>query len=289
MIAPTVTSLTIVGAGETKTKIAARADAVRSPAEGLPRRERHDQGPDTDRRQGAVVGNGGKGGNGGAGGDGANGGAILNAGSLTLIDSAVTNSRAGDGGGGGFGAGSVRPAVPEAPVAPGVPAARIYNTGDLTLQGATVAGNSAGAGGAGGTGGNATTDRRESAAPAARAAKEAASQMSVARLRWSTARSMATTPATVGMAETAVPGRPAETGVSEGRRLAAEAGIVSTGGTLSITNSTFASNSAGDGGVGGNGGGRSGGSAGAGGNGGAGGNWRRRSRCSASAAPPCRA
>lgn len=39
---------------------------------------------------------------GGQGGDGAGGGAIANLGSLTLLDSAITNSVAGSGGGGGY-------------------------------------------------------------------------------------------------------------------------------------------------------------------------------------------
>jgi CSLREA domain-containing protein len=269
VIAPTVTRLTIVGAGETKTKIAARSTL-------FDRLLRISQGASVTIKDltltggSAVVGNGGTGGNGGAGGGGANGGAILNGGSLTLIDSAVTNSRAGDGGVGGFGAGSGSTGGPGGAGGAGGSGGAIYNTGDLTLQGAMLAGNSAGTGGAGGPGASATT-----AGAIGGAGGSGGEGGGVANVGGTlTVVDSTFTGNDAGDGGHGGDGGAGATGGDGGIGGSASGGggIVSTGGTLSITNSTFASNSGGDGSVGGNGGGPNpGGSAGAGGNGGAGG------------------
>ena len=269
VIAPTVTRLTIVGAGETKTKIAARSTL-------FDRLLRISQGASVTIKDltltggRAVVGNGGTGGNGGAGGGGANGGAILNGGSLTLIDAAVTNSRAGDGGVGGFGAGSGSTGGPGGAGGAGGSGGAIYNTGDLTLQGAMLAGNSAGTGGAGGPGASATT-----AGGIGGAGGSGGEGGGVANVGGTlTVVDSTFTGNDAGDGGGGGDGGSGPTGGDGGIGGSASGGggIVSTGGTLSITNSTFASNSGGDGSVGGNGGGPNpGGSAGAGGNGGAGG------------------
>lgn len=274
VIAPTVTNLTIVGAGEKKTTIAAsrslfdRLFRISSGATVTIKDLTLTAGR-------AVVGNGGTGENGGPGGDGANGGAILNAGSLTLIDAAVTNSRAGDGGGGGFGAGAIPNGGPGGVGGSGGAGGAIYNTGTLTLQGSTIAGNSAGTGGAGGSGGNATT---------------AAGGIGGAGGTGGEGGGVANVGGTLTVLDSTFNGNAAGDGGAGGGGGSAGpgaaggdagsagsasrgGGIVSSGGTVSITDSTFASNTAGDGGMGGSGGdgGGAGGDASAGGAGGSGG------------------
>ncbi|MFL6109934.1 MAG: choice-of-anchor Q domain-containing protein, partial [Catenulispora sp.] len=269
VIAPTVTSLTIVGAGEKKTKIAARPtlfDRLLRVSAGATVTIK-----DLTLTGGtAVVGNGGTGGNGGAAGDGANGGAILNDGSLTLIDTAVTDSRAGDGGGGGFGPGAAPDGGPGGAGGAGGSGGALYNTGTLTLQGSTIAGNSAGSGGAGGAGGNATSTGGIGGAGGA----------------GGEGGGIANVDGTLTVLDSTFNGNNAGNGgrggdggsgptggdAGNGGSASDGGGIVSTGGSVSIINSTFASNSAGDGGDGGSGGGPNpGASPGAGDNGGVGG------------------
>jgi CSLREA domain-containing protein len=269
VIASTVTDLTIVGAGETKTTIAASPmlfDRLLriSPGATVTIKDLRLTGGT------AVVGNGGTGGNGGAAGEGANGGAILNGGSLTLIDVAVTNSRAGDGGVGGFGAGATANGGPGGVGGIGGSGGAIYNTGALTLQGSTIAGNSAGFGGAGGAGGNGTTVGGTGGAGGT----------------GGEGGGVANAGGTLSVVDSTFNGNDAgggghggdggtgPTGGGGGNGgLGSEGGaIVTTGGTVSIVNSTFASDSAGDGAAGGNGGGSTtGGIPGGGGNGGGGG------------------
>jgi len=270
VIAPTVINLTIEGAGETKTTIAASPmlfDRLLriSPGATVTVKDLRLTGGN------AVVGNGGTGGNGGAAGDGASGGAILNGGSLTLIDVAVTNSRAGDGGVGGFGAGAIADGGPGGVGGTGGSGGAIYNTGTLTLQGSTIAGNSAGSGGAGGAGGDGTT----------------AGGIGGSGGTGGEGGGVANVGGTLSVVDSTFNGNASgggghggdggtgPTGGDGGNGGLGSGGgaIVSTGGTVSIVNSTFASNSAGDGKAGGNGGGSTtGGSPGAGGNGGGGGN-----------------
>jgi CSLREA domain-containing protein len=158
VIASTVTSLTIVGAGEGKTTIAggpALSDRLLriSPGATVTIRDLTLTGG---RAQFGTMPTAGLG-DGGPGTPGANGGAILNDGSLALIDAAVTNSHAGDGGGGGWGAGALPNGGHGGAGGPGGSGGGIYSTGSLTLHGATIAGNGAGIGGTGGRGGDATT------------------------------------------------------------------------------------------------------------------------------------
>jgi hypothetical protein len=182
----------------------------------------------------------------------------------------VTNSRAGDGGVGGFGAGAIPDGGPGGVGGGGGSGGAIYNTGDLTLQGAMLAGNSAGTGGAGGPGASATT-----AGGIGGAGGSGGEGGGVANVGGTlTVVDSTFTGNDAGDGGRGGDGGSGPTGGDGGIGGSASGGggIVSTGGTLSITNSTFASNSGGDGSVGGNGGGPNpGGSAGAGGNGGAGG------------------
>ncbi|MGZ4185273.1 MAG: choice-of-anchor Q domain-containing protein [Solirubrobacteraceae bacterium] len=274
VIAPTVTSLTIVGAGEKKTKIAASRSL-------FDRLFRISAGATVTIKDltltggRAVVGNGGTGGNGGPAGDGANGGAILNAGSLTLIGAAVTNSRAGDGGGGGFGAGAVPNGGPGGVGGAGGAGGAIYNTGTLALEGSTIAGNHAGTGGAGGSGGNATTQNGGTGGAGGTGGEGGgvANVGGTLTVRDSTFNGNASGDGGAGGGGgSAGPGADGGGGGSGGSA-SRGGGIVSTGGTVSITDSTFASNTAGDGGMGGSGGGAgaAGGDAASGGTGGSGG------------------
>jgi CSLREA domain-containing protein len=274
VIAPTVTSLTIVGAGEKKTKIAASRSL-------FDRLFRISAGATVTIKDltltggRAVVGDGGTGGNGGAAGDGANGGAVLNAGSLTLIDTAVTNSRAGDGGTGGFGAGAIANGGPGGVGGAGGSGGAIYNTGTLTLEGSTIAGNSAGTGGTGGGGGNATTTGGIAGA-GGRGGDGGGVANAGGTLTVLDSTFNGNAAGDGGAGGIGGPG-PTGGGGGAGGSGSQGGGIVSTGGTISITDSTFASNAAGDGGAGGGGGGggfaagEAGGAGGSGGNGGNGG------------------
>ena len=152
LVAPTVTNLTISGAGEGKSTIDASALANRVfeiPAgANVTIKDLTITGGRAPAGSFGAIGNGT---NGGDGQPGANGGAILNAGTLTITDAAVTNSQAGGGGGGG---GVLSPAIdPAAHGGAGGPrgsGGAIFSTGALTLTGVTIAGNQSGAGGNGG-------------------------------------------------------------------------------------------------------------------------------------------
>jgi CSLREA domain-containing protein len=98
--------------------------------------------------------------NGMTGGTGEYGGAIFNAGTLTLTDVTVTASHAGSGAfGGGGGPGDAGTAGAGGAGGAGGWGGGIFNTvsGNLTLTGSTVSGNTAGGGGAGGTAGISAT------------------------------------------------------------------------------------------------------------------------------------
>ena len=84
-----------------------------------------------------------------AGGNGAPGGGILNAGTLTIQDAALTDNTAGSGGRGGVG----QTLEQGAGGGNGGAGGGIENTGGLTVTDATVSGNAAGDGGTGGAGG----------------------------------------------------------------------------------------------------------------------------------------
>jgi CSLREA domain-containing protein len=268
-VSATVTTLTIQGAGEGRTSI----DASQLDNTAL------------DVAQGATVylddltitnahapnGSGGADGTGGAADDGANGGGIYNQGTLTLNDSAVTNSQAGGGGVGGTGGSAQQGGMGGT----GGDGGGIYNTGTLTLNGATISGNSAGAGGAGGAGG---------ANPSGTAGNggtgggggfgggllNAGGTVTITASTFSGNASGAGGAGGIGGAGT--------TGGAGGTAGDADDGggidSSNSGGSLSITNSTLASNTAGAGGAGGGGGtggtfGGDGGPGGAGGSGGA--------------------
>jgi CSLREA domain-containing protein len=266
VVVPTVTNLTIVGAGETKTTIAANQNLGDRLLEISPGATVTIKGLTLTNGQAAG---GGFAAGGNPGGDGANGGAILNGGSLGLVDSAVTNSTAGNGGRGGN-------ASPVLPVADGGTGGAggaggsgggIYNTGVLTLQGSTISGNTAGSGGDGGVGGDGT----DTGGPGGVGGPGGAGG-GVANV----GGTLAVIDSTFNGNESGDGGiggwgggAPTAGAGSDGGPASGGGGIMSTGGSLSITNGTFASNSAGDGRAGGNGGG--GDDAAAGGNGGSGG------------------
>jgi CSLREA domain-containing protein len=271
VVAPTVTSLTIVGTGETKTKITGSAlpDRLLEVSSGATVTIKDLTLTGGTAPRGGV----GTDGSGTDGGQGASGGAILNGGSLTLIDSAVSNSRAGDGGRGGVGVGfqaSVANGGSGGAGGAGGVGGGIYNTGTLTLRGTTIAGNSAGAGGAGGQGGDGTIAGGIGGTGGAGGQGGGVANVGGALVVIdSTFRG--NNSGDGGPGGNGGPGPTGGTGGSGGPA-AGGGGIVSSGGSESVTNSTFASNSAGDGGAGGNGAGASGaGNAGAGGNGGGGG------------------
>ncbi len=101
---------------------------------------------------------------GGPGTAGANGGGIFNAGSLAILDSTISDSRAGDGGDGGSaqgGGGAFAPTGGDGfqgiggRGGDGGDGGGIYNTGALAMTRVAVTGNTAGQGGTGaiGTGG----------------------------------------------------------------------------------------------------------------------------------------
>jgi CSLREA domain-containing protein len=144
-VSATVTTLTIQGAGEGQTVISAGNTTALDVAQGA-----------TVYLDGLTItnahapnGSPGASGTGGAAGNGANGGGIFNQGTLTLNYSAVTNSQAGDGGAGGAGGLSQQGGAG----GNGGDGGGIYNSGTLTLNGSTLSGDTAGAGGAGGAGG----------------------------------------------------------------------------------------------------------------------------------------
>jgi CSLREA domain-containing protein len=92
---------------------------------------------------------------------GANGGGILNAGSLAILDSTISDSRAGNGGNGGGGQGAPGDLGPTGANGfngtggnggVGGSGGGIYNTGSLAMTRVAVLGNTAGQGGVGGAG-----------------------------------------------------------------------------------------------------------------------------------------
>jgi hypothetical protein len=262
VIAPTVKNLTIAGAGSGDTVIDAgplgnRAFQITSGASVT--------------MQGIAIINGSApGGSAGAAGapgqPGANGGAILNQGTLTLDGTAITNSKAGAGGSGGAGSSGSG-----ADGGAGGSGGAVYSTGSLTLKGATIGNDSAGNGGAGGTGvqGDTGTNGGKGGAAGVGGGVENAGGTLV--VTGSTIRGNA-----AGNGGAGGNGGTGNTGAGgkggDGRAGANGGGIWSDGGTLSVTNSTFASNSAGAGGTGGSGGPGNGGNGGDGGSGGTGGN-----------------
>jgi CSLREA domain-containing protein len=281
-VVSTVTSLTIAGAGEGNTTIDAHAlgDRVLQIAAGANLTISNltiTGGHAPDGSAGAAA----SGANGGTGDAGANGGAILNQGSLTMLDAAVTDSRAGNGGDGGS-ACCVQltdPAAKGGDGGAGGAGGGIFNTGSLTLTGATIAGNQAGGGGAGGTGDQDSAGNPSGAGGAGGsggAGGGVANSGGTVTINGSTIRGNSA--GAGGTGGTGGPGsRLANSTAGVGGNAGAGSdggGVWSTAGSLSVTNSTIASNTTSDGGAGGNGGGGqgSGSTGGAGGNGGNAGN-----------------
>ena len=269
-VSATVTTLTIQGSGQRSTIIDAAqlSNTALDVAKGATVDLDELTLTDAYAQNGSV----GAGGTGGAAGNGANGGGIYNQGTLVLNYSAVTDSHAGDGGVGGAGGSAQQGGAG----GNGGDGGGIYNTGNLTLNGATLSGDQAGAGGAGGAGG---------ANPTAVGGKggvggyggfgggleNADGSVTITGSTFSGNGSGAGGAGGIG-------GAGATTGGAGGTggQATAGGGLNSDGntGSVTITNSTFASDTAGTGGVGGGGGtgttvGGAGGAGGAGGGGGA--------------------
>jgi CSLREA domain-containing protein len=285
-VASTVRDLTITGAGEHQTTIDATNldDRVLQIAPGasvtistLTISGGH--------AQAGAQGDNATTGTAGTGGPGDNGGGILNQGTLTVLDAAVSNNEAGAGGAGGSGFASdssTDPAVIGGAGGPGGQGGGIFNTGTLTLTGATLTGNQGGAGGAGGEGGE---NKVSSPSGAGGAGGTGGAGGGVTNAGGSLTVSGTTINGNVsgiggggalGGPASSAPGGSGGAGGNGGAG-ADGGGIWNSGGDLSITNSTIASNTAGAGGAAGSGGlgntnsGGSGGSGGGGGNGGNGG------------------
>jgi CSLREA domain-containing protein len=279
-IASTVTSLTIQGAGESRTiigdldvngtrRLLSISGGAKVVLENLTLTGSH--APD------GAAGAKGKATSGGAGQLGSDGGAILNAGSLTMVDAAVTDSQAGAGGAGG----NVDPLQPGNPAGAGGPGGTggaggaIDNTGTLTLTGVTLSGDQAGAGGAGGAGapGQATVSG---------GAGGAGGDGGSGGALFNSGGAVTISRTTIGGASAGAGGDGGSGGDSAsggggtgahggaGGAGAGGGGISSSGGTVSVTNSTVVSDVAGAGGSGGAGG-QGIASASVGGDGGAGG------------------
>lgn len=261
-VASTVTRLTITGQGESKTFIDARL---------LGNRPFVISGGATVLMQNLTIANGhapdgapGAAGSGAAGQPGANGGAILNQGTLTLLDSAVTGSQAGAGGLGGSGSNGGAGGTG----GQGGSGGAIYNTGALTLLGATIADNDAGNGGAGGPGGQGASGGVGGNGGAAGDGGGVTNAGGTLTLTDSTLRSNgAGNGGAGGNGGSGTSGNGGAGGTGAGG--AGGGGLATVGGALTVTNSTFASDTAGSGGTGGNGG--AGPTAGTAGPGGAGG------------------
>ena len=288
-VAPQVSSLRIIGAGEGETVIDATGlgDRFLDVPAG-PSVEISDLTVTGARAADGATGKPGNASTGGtAGGAGANGGAILNAGTLTLTDVAVMNSEAGTGGAGGtgdwpFGGTDQNGGAGGS----GGEGGAIFNTGDLTLQGVTLAGNMAGDGGAGGPGGFGSGLESNGPFPGGSGgaggsggdgggvASEAGKvEIDASTIRGNSAGAGAA--GAVGGAGTSFSSAVAGGPGGDGGNGSWGGGVWSGGGTLRITNSTIVSNGAGAGGAGGVGAPQSQtaapGLGGAGGNGGGGG------------------
>src|SRR5437764_2584905 len=241
VIASTVKNLTIAGAGHTDTIIDAGALGNRA--------FQISNGASVTMLNISIINAsapGGAAGSGSApGGPGENGGAILNQGTLTLTATAITNSKAGSGGSGGAGS-----AGPGGDGGAGGSGGAIYNTGALTLDGATIGNNSAGSGGTGGAGAqgdSGTNGGNGGAGGVGGGIENAGGALTVNN---STIRGN-----TAGNGGLGGNGGTGNTGTGgnggDGAAGANGGGIWSDGGTVSVTNSTFAANSGGAGGTGG--------------------------------------
>ncbi len=286
-VASTVTSLTITGAGEGSTLIDASglanrvlqvAAGARVTVNGLTISAGH-----------APNGNTGLAGSadapGGAGGAGANGGAILNQGALTLNDVVVTNSSAGSGGFGGSGGGSPKDAALAigGTGGPGGAGGAIYNTGTLTLVGATISDNRAGNGGQGGLGGQGQAGNGGAGGTGGTGGDGGGISNNGGTLTVVGSTISANAAGTGGVGGNGNQGSATSGAGGTGGPGFPGGGVSSVGGTVSVTNSTFASNVAGAGGSGGGGGvgGTTNGNGGNGGSAGDGGGARINSPASA--------
>jgi CSLREA domain-containing protein len=255
-IASTVTSLTIAGAGESQTAIDAVSLGNRvfevAPGATMTIRDLEIAG--------GHAPDGASGPAGGAGAGGQNGGAILNQGTLSLLDMMIDNSQAGAGGAGGAAGGAPSdPASSGGHGGAGGEGGGIFNTGALTLTGATIARTSSGAGGSGGIGGQESTTNPGGSGGAGGAGGNGAglaNEGGTVTITGSAIRGNTGGAAGAGGAGGGSNNGGSGTGGTGGIGGAGTSGggVWSAGGSLSITNSTIASNTTGDGGGGGNGG-----------------------------------
>jgi CSLREA domain-containing protein len=189
---------------------------------------------------------------------GAGGGAIVNAGVLTLRDAAITNSSAGNGGQGGTFIGTIgTPGSNGGAGGAGGDGGAILNLGILTLNGVTIDGNHAGSGGAGGQGeqGHPTGGDGGAGGQGGAGGGIANDGGSVTITASTIAGNTAGSGGAGGVGGPYLETVPSVGGAGgAGGSAPGGGGVWSDGGTLSITNSTIASNTAGPGGAGGTGG-----------------------------------
>jgi hypothetical protein len=269
-VSSTVTTLTIKGAGEGQTTI--DAGALHDTALEISAGANVTLSQLTLTNAVAPPGGAGAQGTGGQGGEGSDGGAVVNQGTLTVDDAAITNSTAGGGGAGGSGGTGQQGGTG----GQGGGGGGVYNSGTLTLTGATLSGDQGGAGGEGGPGG-ADTDASSTGGAGGNGANGGNGGAIL-----NAGGTVTITDSTLSGNDAGVAGAGA-TGGSGGLTGGAggdgesggSGGAIAGGGngTITITNSTFASNGGGAGGQGGTGatGGTTGGGGGTGGNGGDGG------------------
>ena len=269
-VAPTVENLAITGHGEHQTFIDARF---------LGNRAFTISGGATVLMRGLTIANShapdganGASGTGAAGQAGSSGGGILNQGTLSLVDSAITGSQAGAGGAGGSGASATSgPGGKGGDGGAGGSGGAIYNTGSLSLTGVTLGSDDAGSGGTGAVGGQGTSGGNGGQGGVGGDGGGVTNAGGSLTVIDSTLRSDGAGNGGAGGGGGSAGATAGGTGGAGGGG-AIGGGIAADGGTLSVTNSTFASHTAGSGGVGGNGGAAPSSGAGAvGGNGGAGG------------------
>jgi CSLREA domain-containing protein len=267
-IESSVKDLTVVGAGVGQTKVDASAIGDRileiDPGASVTARDLTLTGGRIGASGGTLIIQ--------AGPPGEDGGAILNQGSLSLLHVAVTNSQAGGGG-----AALNGPSSPGPSGGDGGSGGGIFNTGALALTGSTITGNRAGFGGVGASGGEDLAAATTLPSGDGGAGGDGGG--------------IANDGGTVSITDSTIVGNYAGDGGLGGRGAKGSSyasnggdagaggaggsggGVSTRGGSISITNSTIASNAAGRGGGGGIGGTgtTSGGAGGSGGNAGDGG------------------
>lgn len=255
-IASTVTNLTIDGAGPGKTII---------DASGLSDRVFHVASGATVQLNDLTLYGGGAQAGTASSPTGGNGGAVLNDGNLTLNDVAITNSTAGTG--------AFHPNANNGDGGAGGSGGAVFNSGSLTVIDSSLTGDVAGSGENGYLGANGSPNGGPGGNGGAGGGGGAVASTGSLTITASTFRDDSA--GNGGEGAIGGPGTSTGTGGDGGAGGGGGSGgaVVALAGSLQVTNSTFASNHAGDGGAGASGGSatQAGGNGGAGGDGGSGG------------------